>query len=190
MVNAYRVPVPTLTIEEFEKQWAEISDEIAQAFRMSEEQASFLRKKSIARLIAAIPFAAGCEHPARTAVAHLGTYLLSVRETKHFFNATPADDGSIFDRLALISCFSGGDQRVIRKGMSLLALNMLNDYRRDQEVDRCVGKYNPVAAGAFDYESERIALQKNVDDVESPLLDAVVSKSGDGSGTEGYWWID
>ena len=142
-----------------EEKWKEISGNVAAAFRMSHEEELRLREGRIARLIAAIPFLAGCEEAERTAVAHLGTYLLSVRETKPYFVAQPGDNAGPMERLRLIGEFKGGNRQIIEKGMSLLALNMVSDYKRDIEEDARLGKYNPVAAGAWNFESTVEALE-------------------------------
>ncbi len=147
----------------FSEQWPEIAEAVGSAFRMDTKELEWLRKKPVAKLIAAIPFLAGCDQPARTAVAHLGTYLLSIRETKPFFNADTTDDGDILDRLRLIMNFRGGDAAVIDRGMALLALNMLDDYKRDVQIDAALGKYNPVASGAFDYEAVRTELIRRIE---------------------------
>jgi len=136
-----------------DENWAEISSAVAAAFRMNEEEAARLREGRIGRLIAAIPFLAGCDEAERTAVAHLGTYLLSIKETKPYFNAHRGDGASPLERLRLISDFKGGDQRIIGRGMCLLALNMVSDYKRDIEEDERLGKYNPIAAGDWNFEA-------------------------------------
>ncbi|OHD79151.1 MAG: hypothetical protein A3J97_01255 [Spirochaetes bacterium RIFOXYC1_FULL_54_7] len=135
-----------------EELWLEIADNLAAAFRMNPLEADTLRKNRMARLVAALPFLAGCEDAGRTAVAHLGTYLLSVRETKRWFCATPEDSSSIMERLRLGSSFKGGDKDILQRGMSLLALNMISDYKRDLSEDAALGKYNPLGAGDFKFE--------------------------------------
>ena len=151
----------------FSEQWPEIAESVGRSFRMEAEELAWLREKPVARLIAAIPFLAGCDQPARTAVAHLGTYILSIRETKPFFNADPTDDGDILARLRLIMNFRGGEAAVIDKGMALLARNMLDDYRQDIQIDAVLGKYNPVASGAFDYEVARTELNHRIENTDT-----------------------
>jgi len=132
--------------------WLEIADDLIAAFRMNALEAKALRENRIARLVAALPFLAGCEDAGRTAVAHLGTYLLSVRDTKRWFCATPEDGSSILERLRLGASFKGGDKDILQRGMSLLALNMISDYKRDLAEDAALGKYNPLGAGDFKFE--------------------------------------
>ena len=160
-------------LHDFETAWNVISGDLAAAFRMSDEEAVRFKNKDVARLICAIPLLAGCENPERTAVAHLGTYILSVRETKYWFNPSVSDNDSIFGRLALIGDFKGGDAAIIKRGMSHLALSMLDDYQRDGEIDGAIGKYNPVHKGAFDYGKARAELTANISGTDCPAMDAI-----------------
>lgn len=156
-----------------ESAWEEISGSVAAAFRMTAEEEARLRGGTIAKLIASIPFLAGCEDAERTAVAHLGTYILSVRETKRYFDTRPEDGSSVLERLRLISSFKGGDRRIIDRGLRLLALNMVSDYRRDIEEDACLGKYNPVSAGAWDYEETVVDLQYKILSVACEEMESI-----------------
>jgi hypothetical protein len=156
-----------------EAAWAEISDRVGEAFRMTAEEKKSFAEGRIARLIAAIPFLAGCEEAERTAVAHLGTYVLSLRETKGYFNARPGDDAGALDRLRLISSFKGGDARIIERGLCLLALNMVSDYKRDIEEDAALGKYNPIAAGAWDYKDTVVDLEYRILSIECEEMEAI-----------------
>jgi hypothetical protein len=158
-----------------ESSWAAISESVALAFRMDAEESRSFKEGRIARLIAAIPFLAGCEDAERTAVAHLGTYLLSVRETKPYFNARPEDGASALERLRLISDFKGGDQKIIERGLCLLALNMVSDYRRDIEEDARLGKYNPISAGAWDFQETVAELEYKILCAPCPEMDEIVS---------------
>ena len=160
-----------------EAKWSEISDAVSKAFRMNAEEREAFAEKRVAKLIAAIPFLAECEDAERTAVAHLGSYLLSVRATKRYFNARPDDSESITERLRLISNFKGGDQRIIERGTNLLALNMVSDYRRDAEEDVFLRKYNPVSEGDFDYESTIGELKKRIEEVPCSEMDEIMSPS-------------
>jgi hypothetical protein len=140
---------------------------------MTAEEKEWFCEGRIAKLIAAIPFLAGCEDAERTAVAHLGTYLLSTRETKRYFNAQPEDRISVLERLRLGSNFKGGDRRIIDRGLCLLALNMVSDYHRDIEEDAALGKYNPIAAGAWDFESTVESLGMKIASVACDEMDDI-----------------
>lgn len=164
-------------------EWENIAASVADAFRMDEEESRWLKNKNLAKLIAAIPYLAGCEDPGRTAITHLGAYILSIR-IKTVANCQPTDDVDLFRRLEMINNFIGGDQAVIRKGMSLIALNMIADYARDIEEDRIFNKYNPVDSGAFDYEYEKKRLENIIESVECREMDEIMSLD---DAVEGYW---
>ena len=155
--------------------WNEIATAVAGAFRLTAGEHERLHASPVAKLIAAIPFLAQCDDAERTAVAHLGTYLLSVRETKRYFCATAADDTSVLERLRLISAFKGGDPAIIDRGMCLLALEMVSDYRRDAEEDVFRGKHNPISSGDWDHDEVVADLTRRIEAVESPEMDAIMS---------------
>lgn len=178
----------TGSVERFETEWVRISDDVAAAFRMTEDEKSWLKNKGIAKLIAAIPVLAGCEDAERTGVTHLAIYLLSIRETKHYFNALPADNTDFFERLRLGNNFKGGDRDIIKRGMSILALHMLEDYKRDIHIDEAVGKYNPVGDGVFNYESVKRELEEGISVVDCPEMDEIYG-SDPGAGPRGYWGV-
>jgi hypothetical protein len=167
-----------------EEKWEEISGRVAEAFRMTAGEQEALRGGMIARLIAAIPFLAGCEEAERTAVAHLGTYLLSIKETKPYFNAHDGDTSTVLERLRLISDFKGGNSAIVDKGMSLLALNMVADYKRDIEEDARLGKYNPIAAGVWDFESTVESLEWKIATTPCEEMDDIAPI---GASTLSFW---
>jgi len=167
-----------------ESQWEEISGRVAEAFRMTSDETERLRNKNIAKLIAATPFLAGCQDAARTAVAHLGTYILSLRETKPYFNATEEDNGSVLERLRLISNFKGGDPKIIDRALSLLALNMVTDYRRDAAEDVFLNKYNPVSDGQFEFEALVSDLTRRIEEVSCPEMEQILPIK---AGPLGFW---
>ncbi|WP_455382554.1 hypothetical protein [Salinispira pacifica] len=167
-----------------ESKWTEISNRVAAAFRMSDEERARFQAKDVARLIGSLPFLAGCDDAERTSVAHLGTYILSIRETKPYFNATQGDNESVFDRLRLISSFKGGDASIIERGMSLLALNMVHDYRRDAAEDVFLRKYNPVSDGSFDHDALTTELKQRIERTSCPEMDEIMDPE---VGPLGYW---
>ncbi|MCK5201012.1 MAG: hypothetical protein KAR21_21815 [Spirochaetales bacterium] len=164
-------------------EWENIAASVADAFRMDKEEREWFQNKNLAKLIAAIPYLAGCEDPGRTAITHLGAYILSIR-IKTVANCQPTDDADLFRRLEMINNFIGGDQAIIQKGMGLIALNMIADYARDIEEDRMFGKYNPVDSGAFDYEYEKKRLETIIKTVECREMDEIMSLD---AAIEKYW---
>ena len=167
-------------------EWENIAASVADAFRMDKEDREWFQNKNLAKLIAAIPYLAGCEDPGRTSITHLGAYILSIR-IKAVANCQPTDDADLFRRLEMINNFIGGDQAIIQKGMSLIALNMIADYARDIEEDRMFGKYNPVDSGSFDYEHEKNRLETIITSVECKEMDEILSMD---EAVEQYWERD
>jgi len=172
------------TVERFESIWADLSDAVASAFRMNEDERERFKTKDAARLIGALPFLAGCDDAERTAVAHLGSYVLSIRETKPYANAKQEDNGSLTERLRLISNFKGGGPAILERGMSLLALSMVIDYKRDVELDRAIGKYNPVADGKLDADAEIARLRERISEISCPEMEEIYASD---VSPQGYW---
>jgi hypothetical protein len=175
--------VSAVSLQEFNEIWERISEDVANSFKMDEAEKERFKNKDIAKLIAAIPILAGCENAERTAVSHLGVYVLSNRETKHYFNPTVSDNKGIFERLKHIGNFTSGDPWIIKKGMNLIALTMLNDYKRDIHIDETLGKYNPVGENSFDYHDIKDKLKAQIASIECYEMDQIYN---DGS-TEAYW---
>lgn len=169
-----------------ESTWLGIANQVAREFGMSERKAQALRSKDIARLIGAIPFLAGCDEARSTAVANLRHYVMSCGIGKKLYAATPENSTSIFGRLKPAQ-YKGGDAAIIRRGMSLIALNMLADYKRDVELDQSIGKYNPIAAGDWNYEEILAELLANVEAVACPDMDEIVEVH---TIMNGYWNFD
>ncbi len=81
--------------------WDILSNCLIETFRLTDEESVDLRKNKTAQLIAAIPFAAGCEEPLRTALAHLSIYMTTKMITKTsmqgsvFFLPSKAEIGTL-----------------------------------------------------------------------------------------------
>ena len=88
------------------------------------------------------------------------------------------------EQLRLIMNFRGGDPNIIDKGMTPLALSMLDDYKRDIHIDETFRKYNLARAGSFDYESTREKLLSRIDTVACPQMDEILNSD---MGRESYW---
>ena len=172
-----------ISMSQFNEVWDRMSDDLAEAFRMPEDEKDRFKNKALAKLIAAIPLMAGCDDAERTAVSHLGTYILSNRGTKHYYNADPGDNTSVFERLRLISNFKGGNQDIIAKGMALIALTMLYDYKRDIHIDETLGKYNPVGDKVFDYDAMITELEARRKSIQCEQMDELY----DDNEIRGFW---
>jgi len=153
--------------------WETITGHVAEAMRLSVGELDELRRRSTAKLIAAIPYIAGCSDPDRVAAQHLTTYLLAER-AEAIFDHRRDDDRDLFARLERISHFPGGSQKLIRRGMNLLALIMLNGYITSTETDRHKSVYNPVLSGEWKPDAIQARLVKEIRGVDSPEMDTVI----------------
>ena len=156
-----------------ESTWLEVSDHVAGQFGLTEGKRQALQAKKIARLIASIPYLANCDEPFLLAQANLGHYVMSCGVGKNLYAPTPENSTDVFGRLSPAQ-YKGGDHGIILRGMSLIALNMIADYKRDVEHDRSVGKYNPVGEGDWDFVQLRDRLLANVEAVDCAEMDEII----------------
>ena len=89
--------------------WDRLCGCIGETFRFTEAEAAAFAENRTAQLIGAIPFAAGCGEPERTALVHLALYVTELRGGRDILGHIPADNAGIFRRLRFIGAFSGGD---------------------------------------------------------------------------------
>ena len=152
-------------------EWEYIASETATVFKLTKKEADDLYKSNTAKIIAAIPFVAGCKEPERTAIAHICIYMAEIKGFQKYYAHLPTDDNDIFNRLAFISTFEGGNQAIIEHGMNMLAYIMVEGYNRSKEKDLKDGVYNPIANGKWDYKQLKNKLLKKIDEFECPDLD-------------------
>ena len=151
--------------------WGQMVDFFSASMGLSDAQKGVLAQNQVARLVAELPFIAGCEQAERTAYAHLGTLLLAARNPRVFGHG--ASD-TLEGRLFTISGFQGGDRRIIERGMKLLALCSLGDHMRDAAFDASRGKYNPINAGVVNADAEKERLTREIEAVRCPEMDAIM----------------
>ncbi len=149
--------------EKFElgPEWNYFVSEISKVFRFTEEETNWLTNCKTAKLIATIPFAAKCIEPERTAIAHLCIYIAEIKGFQKYFAHQPSDDFDIYNRLAFISTFEGGNKRIIEEGMNILALIMIEGYHQSEKIDSQNNVYNPFVSKTWNYEqvSEQIKIK-------------------------------
>ncbi len=151
--------------------WESIVQQTAESFRLDDKEKVVLKKSRIAQLIGALPYLANCNQPERTSLTHLSIYLIAMKGSKKAFYHTSDDNDNILNRLDAINHFDGGDKKVIEKGMKLLALNMVHDYKRDIEEDQLNNKYNPINCGVWNYLEIVAQLTKDISLIDSPDMD-------------------
>lgn len=175
MLNAELKTVDPVVESEFsEARWLELVDRVSLLFHVSEDRKEKILRNKAMKLTAAIPFIAGCRNPMRTALSHLTIYTAAASEGgKDVFGHRFSDNDDLFTRLERISHFEGGDERLIDRGMALLALAMLEDHKADAEEDRLKGKYNPVNSGAWNYEETAAKLKSRIKALPCQAMDSI-----------------
>jgi hypothetical protein len=166
-----------------EKEWFGIAETVGKAFGLSKERMEHLKGKKTAKLIAGIPFLAGCRNPDRIAASHLAIYLLGIAAPE-ISDHRKTDDDTLDARLERISWFDGGDEAVISRGMDLLTLQMLAGYNTDREKDKAKNKYNPLNAGLWDFERDKRELINSIESVKDAEMDQIMT-AGDALNE---WW--
>ena len=159
-----------IDFNEFEE-WQYLAEETARVFSLNDKETKKLCVNNTAKLIAAIPFAAGCKEPERTAIAHLCLYMAEIKGFQKHCAHQPYDDKDIFNRLAFISTFEGGNAKIIQHGMNMLAYIMVEGYNRSKEKDLKNSVYNPIANGKWNYKELKTRLLKDISNFECPDLD-------------------
>lgn len=153
------------------EEWEYLTEETSRVFSLTGKEEELLYNSNTAKIIAAIPFVAGCNEPERTAIAHLCIYEAEIKGFQKYFAHLPSDDDNIFNRLAFISTFDGGNPAIIQHGMNILAYIMIEGYNRSKEKDLKNGIYNPIANGKWDYKTLKARLLKKIKEIECPDLD-------------------
>jgi len=157
--------------------WEYLVKEISKVFKFTRKETKQFAASKTAKLIASIPFEADCYEPEKTAIAHLGLYVMEKRGFQEYCSHQPIDDVNILHRLDFISTFEGGDPEIIEHGMYLLALIMLEGYNNSIGEDIKNEVYNPIASGRWNYELKKKEIMSVLKKVECPNLDFVFLSS-------------
>ncbi|ULQ59909.1 hypothetical protein K7I13_00745 [Brucepastera parasyntrophica] len=157
-----------------DQSWTELCNCIAETFRFTEDEKVSFSMNRVAKLIAAIPFAAGCDEPARTALGHLAVYMTELRGGSIIGGHNPSDNEDIFTRLRLLSSYKGGNQEIISHGMHQLALVMIVGYEKSMDKDEYLGVYNPLNDGSWNAEEMKLDILRELKKSPNTILDSIV----------------
>lgn len=158
------------------EQWDKISSRVRAVLNYGIAKTEWLQKSRMARLVASVPFLAGCDKAEETSFTNLTIYLMSMDESvRDIYFHKPVDDSDIYRRLFPISHFVGGDRGVIQCCLDLMALSMVSNYEKDAEKDSTLGKYNPVAEGKWNYQEISEKLKVQINNTITPEISAVFS---------------
>lgn len=158
-------------------EWNYLVDEITKVFCFSSAERNRFENSYTAKLIATIPFEAGCIEPERTAIAHLCIYVAELRGFQKYYAHLPSDDKDVFNRLARIGTFEGGNKEIINHGMNILALIMIEGYRKSIEKDKINNVYNPFVSGKWNYQSIKNKLIWEINKIEVPNFDWIFTEA-------------
>jgi hypothetical protein len=157
-----------------DEEWKGIVSIIASSFNMDAAKKARLLAAPTPKLIAAIPYLAGCREPKRTALAHLATYLVAASEAgAATFDHNAGDNYDVLARLATGASFEGGDPAIINRGMKKLAVIMIRGYQKDLESDKAKGLYNPVLDGKWDAQAKLASLESAIAAIDDDEMDTI-----------------
>lgn len=156
-------------------QWSYLLTEISKVFSLNSKEIEILSNSTTAKIIATIPFESNCKEPERTAIAHLCLYIAELKGFQKYCSHNKEDDADIYNRLAFISTFEGGNYQIIEHGMAILALIMIEGYKKSKQKDEKAGVYNPLVSGTWNYQSIKNSLLLKINKISVPNLDILLN---------------
>jgi len=161
---------------ESDELWNDLCSRLFEALPSYGEFEDRVRKNTVARLVGLLPFIGRTERPYRDALTNMSIFMISsYGPGKDIYTHIPADDADVLSRLTPIMNFTGGRKKILDRGMNLIAMVLVNDYRKDQEEDRRTGHYNPLNAGVWDYVSIMEELKEKVNAVPCRKMDEILN---------------
>ena len=158
-------------------QWSYLLTEISKVFSLNSKEIENLSNSTTAKIIATIPFESNCKEPERTAIAHLCLYIAELKGFQKYCSHNKEDDADIYNRLAFISTFEGGNYQIIEHGMAILALIMIEGYKKSKQKDEKTGVYNPLVSGTWNYQSIKNSLICKINKLSVPNLDILLPQA-------------
>lgn len=158
-------------------QWSYLLTEISKVFSLNSKEIENLSNSTTAKIIATIPFESNCKEPERTAIAHLCLYIAELKGFQKYCSHNKEDDADIYNRLAFISTFEGGNYQIIEHGMAILALIMIEGYKKSKQKDEKAGVYNPLVSGTWNYQSIKNSLVWKINKLSVPNLDILLPQA-------------
>ena len=151
-------------------EWHYFITEIQKVYRLTDDEVEKLSNNQTAKIIAAIPFFAGCYRPEVTAIAHLSLYMNEIKGFGKYCANNYLDDIDLYERLEPISHFRGGNKSIIQMGMDTLAYIMIEGYHKSEEFDLKNGNYNPFISGSWNYKKLKRELSVKVFVDSNPFI--------------------
>ncbi|QEN08655.1 hypothetical protein EXM22_11900 [Oceanispirochaeta crateris] len=159
-----------------ESTWRDLVDEVLKGMPGLEKDRNFILKHRLSRLIGMLPFIAGTDNPFRDGYTNLSLFLMSkFNPVGDVFCDGTKNNEDIMLPLIPYCHFSGGDDKILTRGMHLIAMVLLVDYRKKQERDLDENRYNPLNSGQWNYEDVMDTLGLCVREVPCPMMDQILS---------------
>ncbi|MDC7241099.1 MAG: hypothetical protein PQJ50_12145 [Spirochaetales bacterium] len=159
-----------------DKDWYELVTEVLKGMPELEGRREFILNHRLCRLIGMLPGIAGTTQPLRDGFTNLSLFLLSKHTpVKDVYDHKPQDDQDILRPLIPYCHFTGGDERILSRGMHLIAMVLLVDYKKNKESDLEHNRYNPLNSGQWDYVAIMDTLSMCVEDIDCPVMDDILS---------------
>ncbi len=98
---------------------------------------------------------------------------MELKGFQKYYAHLPCDDANIFNRLSFISTFDGGNQAVIEHGMYMLALIMLEGYRKSMKKDIQDKIYNPLNSSKWNYKKLHQIIINKINSFSCQNLDSL-----------------
>jgi len=156
--------------------WESLVDEVLNGMPDLKDQRHFILKHRLCRLIGMLPFIAGTTNPVRDGFTNLSLFLLSkFNPVKDVYEHQPQDDKDIMVPLIPYCHFSGGNEKLLSRGMHLVAMVLLMDYKKNMDRDLDENKYNPLNSGQWDFEEVMETLELCIQDIPCPIMDDILS---------------
>ncbi len=157
----------------------EVFDSATELLHLSALEKSKITMSGVALFIAAMPFVAGCNDAKEKSLTHLSIYVNKIRTLENARDYVPEAASSVYEDLAILSSFEGGDENIVNHGMLILALIMLESYKDRTFSDLERGVENPLNNGTWDYYILKASLLDDIKGFSCPELDSLVlSESG------------
>ncbi len=160
-----------------------IMNEVCAEYKITGEEKEKFMKAKMPLFVSFLPFIARTDFPENDARHNLEIYVGERKFYRDRYKHEPIHDQNPFERIKPMCQFSGGDKRIIDKGLSLMCITMLADYKKDQKEDEQKGKYNPLNSGAWMYEEILLKLKSYLY-LPCPVLDSIYSFD---VAVEGLW---
>lgn len=156
--------------------WNNLVSEVLKGMPELEERREYILEHRLCKLIGMLPFIAETKQPLRDGFTNLSLFLLSKHTpVRDVYEHNPQDDQDIMRPLIPYCHFTGGDEKILSRGMHLVAMVLIMDYKKNMDQDLDQNRYNPLNSGQWNYEGIMETLSLCVEDLYCPEMDEILS---------------